>query len=243
MRTALVATMLVLFFLGGFSQAAEKDAFEIETEGSCRIAAGSSVELARAVALFNAKRKAVELAGRYLSHMRLIKAYRENKEEVYSLAASAIAARILAEKKEKVGSDTFYRCRIRVRVQPADFIRAEIAAAAMEEDEARKPFREEVEQPLPADINPGRDIAWVYLFLRQKKWRPAIIYLDHLEKKYPDWDSIYMAKAITYYILHNPVFMRKALQKACRLGNAVACSDLKHLKRVQERDFGLSIPD
>ncbi len=243
MRTVLTATVLVLLLLGGFSQAAERGVFEIETEGSYRISEGSSTEPARAVALFNAKHKAVALAGRYLAHLGLIKTYRENREEVYSLTAGAVAAKILAEKTERAGDDTFYRCRVRVRVRPADFIRGEIASAAMEAEEARKPFREEVEQPLSAEIDPGRDIAWVYLFLRQKKWRPAIIYLDHLEKKYPDWDSIYMAKAITYYILHNPVFMRRALQKACRLGNAVACSDLKHLKRVHEKDFGLCIPD
>ena len=244
MRTVLVATMLVLISLAGLSSAADKDAFEIETEGSYRLSAGAAVDdTARAVTLFNAKRKAVALAGRYLSHMRLIKTYRENKEEVYSLAAGSLGARILDQKQEKTGNGPLYRCRIRVRVQASDFVQAEMAAAAMEADEARKPFREEVEQPLSAEIDPGRDIAWVYLFLRQKKWRPAIIYLDHLEKKYPNWDSIYMAKAITYYILHNPVFMQRALQKACRLGNALACDDLKHLRRVHERDFGLSLPE
>ena len=60
-------------------------------------------------------------------------------------------------------------------------------------------------------------------------------------KKYPNWDSIYVAKAITYYVLHEPVFMKKALNKACRLDNQMACDDLKNLKRLNEHDFGLSI--
>jgi len=70
-----------------------------------------------------------------------------------------------------------------------------------------------------------------------------MIYLNHLEKKYPNWDSIYMAKAIAHYILNEPVFMEKALNAACRLGNGTACDDLKNLKKVHEYDFGLSIDD
>jgi len=68
-----------------------------------------------------------------------------------------------------------------------------------------------------------------------------MIYLDHLEKKYPNWDSIYMAKAIAHYILHEPQLMQNALKRACGLGNPVACSDLKNLKNVRELDFGLSL--
>ena len=49
-----------------------------------------------------------------------------------------------------------------------------------------------------------------------------------------------MAKAKTHYILHEPVFMKKALNEACRLGNQPACEDLKHLRSVHEHDFGLS---
>jgi hypothetical protein len=70
-----------------------------------------------------------------------------------------------------------------------------------------------------------------------------MIYLNHLEKKYPNWDSIYVAKALIHYIFHEPVFMKKALNEACRLGNQMACNDLKNIKKVHEYDFGLSIID
>jgi glutamyl-tRNA reductase len=112
-----------------------------------------------------------------------------------------------------------------------------------EKKEAKESFREEMEQSIFAEIDPGREIAKAYRLLREKKWRIAMIYLNHLEKKYPNWDSIYVAKAITHYILHEPVFMKKALNDACRLGNQIACDDLKNLKRVNEHDFGLSIID
>jgi glutamyl-tRNA reductase len=110
-----------------------------------------------------------------------------------------------------------------------------------EKAEIEESYREEMEQPVSAEIDPGRDIAKAYRLLREKKWRIAMIYLNHLEKKYPDWDSIYVAKAITHYILHEPVFMKEALNEACRLGNQMACDDLKYLKRLHEHDFGLSI--
>ena len=40
-----------------------------------------------------------------------------------------------------------------------------------------------------------------------------------------------MAKALVYYIFHEPVFMEKALSEACRLGNNTACDDLKKDKK------------
>jgi hypothetical protein len=108
--------------------------------------------------------------------------------------------------------------------------------------EAKESYREEMEQHVFAEIDPGRDIAKAYRLLREKKWRIAMIYLNHLEKKYSSWDSIYMAKAIAHDILNEPVFMKKAFNKACRLGNNRACNDLTKIK-VHEHDFGLSISE
>jgi hypothetical protein len=34
--------------------------------------------------------------------------------------------------------------------------------------------------------------------------------------------------------------MKKALNKACRLGDNTACDDLKNIKKVNEYDFGVS---
>ena len=144
------------------------------------------------------------------------------------------------EKRETVEKTSTYRVRIRARVQASDFVKAEMEDTKQEKKEAKESFSEEMEQHMSAEIDPGRDIAKAYRLLREKKWRMAMIYLNHLAKKYPNWDSIYMAKAITHYILHEPVFMKKALNQACRLDNQTACDDLKNLKRVHEHDFGLS---
>jgi hypothetical protein len=244
MRNFIMAALLVLFSINGVASAAEEeDIFEIETEGSYRMETGSSVDLAKKVALFTAKRTAVDLAGRYLSRKSLIDTYELNKDEIYSLAAREIQAEILEEKRETVGKTSTYRLRIRSRIQASDFVKAEIEDTKQEKKEAKESYQEEMEQHISAEIDPGRDIAKAYRLLREKKWRITMIYLNHLGKKYPGWDSIYMAKAITHYILHEPVFMKKALDEACRLGNNTACDDLKNLKRLHEHDFSLSIID
>jgi hypothetical protein len=243
MCNLILPALLVLLSINSVASAAGDDVFVIEAEGSYRMEAGSSVDLAKKVALFTAKRKAVDLAGRYLSRKNLIKIYELNRDEIYSLAAREIEVKILEEKRQTVGKSVTYRVRIRARVQAPDFVKAEIEDTKQETIETQASYREEMEQPVAAAIDPGKDIAKAYRLLREKKWRIAMIYLNHLGKKYPNWDDIYMTKAITHYILHEPVFMKKALTRACRLGNQIACNDLKNLKSVNEHDFGLSIID
>lgn len=239
MRNFIIVSLLLILVSYGNASAAEIDIFEIETEGSYRMASGASVEMAKKVALFTAKKAAVDLAGRYLARKSLIKPYEINRDEIYSLAAREIQAEVLEEKKETAGTAMIYGLRIRSRIQASDFIKAEIEDAKMAKEEEQESYREEMGQPVSAEIDPGKDIAKAYRLLREKKWRIATIYLNHLEKKYPNWDSIYMVKAILSFILHEPVFMKKALSEACRLGNDTACDDLKNIKMLHEHDFGL----
>jgi hypothetical protein len=238
-----MAALLLFFSINGVASAAEDDIFKIEAEGSYRMEAGASIDLAKKLALFTAKRKAVDLAGRYLSRKSLIKVYELNRDEIYSLAAREIEAEILEEKQETIGKTSTYRVRIRAHVQASDFVKAEMEDTKQEKKEANESYREEMEQHISAEIDPGRDIAKAYQLLREKKWRITMIYLNHLEKKYPNWADVYMAKAITHYILHEPVFMKKALNEACRLGHQTACDDLTNIIRLNEHDFGLSIID
>ena len=186
MRNFVMAALLVLFSIYGVASAAEDDIFEIEAEGSYRMGAGASNDLAKKMALFTAKRKAVDLAGRYLSRKSLIKVYELNRDEIYSLAAREIEAEILEEKQETIGKTSTYRVRIRARVQASDFVKAEMEDTKQEKKEANESYREEMEQHISAEIDPGRDIAKAYQLLREKKWRITMIYLNHLEKKYPN---------------------------------------------------------
>jgi len=243
MRNFIAVALMLFFSTGAVASEPDKDIFEVETEGSCQFATGSSPDLAKKVAFFNAKKNAVELAGRYLSRSSRIRVYELKKDEIYSLAAREIRAKILEEKRERVKTVLTYRIRIRAQVGASDFIKAEMEDLKLEENEVKESYQEEMEQHISPEIDPGKDIAKAYRLLREKKWRIAVIYLNHLGKKYPNWDSIYMVKAIAHYVLHEPAFMKKSLDKACRLGNPIACDDLKNLKKLDEHDFGLSIVD
>jgi hypothetical protein len=182
MRNFIMAALLVLFSINGIASAAADDIFEIEVEGGYRMEADSSVDLVKKVALFTAKRKAVELVGRYLSHKSLIERYELNRDEIYSLAAREIQAEILEEKRQTVEKTSRYRVRIKARVQASDFVKAELQDTKQEKKEAKESYRKEMEQHISAEIDPGRDIAKSYRLLREKKWRIAMIYLNHLEK-------------------------------------------------------------
>jgi len=243
MRNFIMVILLVLFPINGVASATEDDVFVIETEGHYRMDAGAPVRLVKEMALFVAKRKAVDLAGRYLSRKSLIEIYEQSRDEIHSLTAREIRVEIIDEKCETVEHNFIYRVRIKAWVKASDFIKAEMEDTKQEKKEAIESYQEEMEQPISADIDPGKDIAKAYRLIREKKWRLAAIYLNHLEKKYSNWNDIHMAKALNYYILREPVFMKKALNQACRLGHQIACDDLKHLKRVHEHDFGLSIMD
>lgn len=239
----IISVFCLLILINGLALGWEDDILEIESGGSYRLTADSPTDLAKEVAIFKAKRHAIELAGRYLLQKRLTDIYGSKGDEISCLAAKEIQVEILEEKVEKVEKTSTYHVRIRAQIRASDFIKAELEDAKQEKEEERESYREEMEQQVSAAIDPGKDIAKVYRLLRQKKWRVAMIYLNHLEKKYPSWDSIYMAKAITHYVSNEPVFMKKALYKACNLGNQMACDDLKKLRRINEYDFGLSIVD
>ena len=243
MQKIIIFVLLLFLSINGAVSAAEDDAFEIESESRYQMVVHVSMELAKKMALFSAKRQAVDLAGRYLSRQSLIGVYELNRDEIYSLAAREIETKILEEKRQTVGKILTYTVRIRARVEPSDFVKAEMEDAKQKKSEAKELFYEEMEQPVSAEIDPGKDISKVYRLLREKKWRIAMIYMNHLEKKYPNWAELQMAKALVYYIFHEPGFMKKALSKACRLGNNTACDDLKNIKKVHEYDFGLSIID
>jgi hypothetical protein len=221
----------------------EDEVIEVDIEGRYLMAAGVSVELAKEMAFYIAKKKAVDSAGRYLSYKSLIESYELNRDQIYSLATDEIEAKILEQKRLTDGNTTKYMVRIRAWVQASDFVKASLKNTKEKKKEAKASFQEEMEQPVSVEIDPGKDISHAYRLLRERKWRMAMIYLNHLNKKYPNWAEIHMAKALVYYINHEPSSMKRALSAACRLGNKTACDDLTNIKKVHDYDFGISIYD
>jgi len=237
MRGFIIAILLLGFTTGTFAQNLADNVIEVEARGSYLMGDGNSKQLARQLAIFEAKRAALETAGKYLTHKSLIPVYDMKKEEIYSLAARETQGEIIEERWEPIGKTIKCLIRIKAKVQISDFIKAGIQNQKLEKEDERESLLEEMDPVLSKEIDPGKDIAKAYRLLRKREWRMAVIYLDHLEKKYPNWGNIYMAKAIAFYPLHAPLEMKKALEMACRLGKNGACDDLKNLKMVHNLDL------
>ena len=233
----LIPALFVVFLISvdaTFAQTGREASIVLETEASYLMEINGSKGKAKALALFEAKKNAVYVAAKYLSGRGFIEAFGLNIAEIYNLAARGVQAEIIDEKWESVDKACRYHLHIRAEVRDSDLIKAEILSAKLEKEDSNESFKEEMEQKISGIIDPGKEIAKAYRLLRIKEWRMAIIYLDHLKKKYPNWSDIYMAKAIAYHAIREPYRMKEDLEKACHLGNSKACEDLKSLKRVHD---------
>lgn len=210
------------------------------TDFSYRAGKGDSREVSRALALYGAKIKAVHLSAKYLMHKGLLEHYGKRQNEIFCLAVNNIEGSILDEKFS--GKDAAYYVKIQTEAKSTDFIQAEIRDLELEKAEFNFSYDEEMEQFVSKTINPGEELSRAYRYIRQGHWRIAIIYLNHLSKKYPHWSDLYLAKAIGYYCIHDNVRMTKALKIACSLGNQEACDDLLSLGNHGDNPFKLNAP-
>lgn len=237
MRIQTIIWVVLLMFLcgSGFSQDNGNDTtIELESEGVCLFKKGDSKQITKRLARFNAKKTAVELVGKYFKRKQLVEPYEHKKDEVYCILADEINEDIVKETWTSTGDLSKYVVRIRVKITPVDFIRAEILNLQYEKKEAKITLRKKMEPSISKKIEPGYDLAHAYRLLRKAQWRVAVIYLDRLEMKYPNLGEIHLAKSIAYYAMHEIEAMKASLEHACRLGTDEACDDLKKIKRLQE---------
>ena len=227
-RAALIATVLFLSSVA-FAQSQTGDTVEVKSNGSYLMTKGESKKKARAVSLFKAKRNALESAIQGAWSNDPVKIWGARKDEILSLAAREIQVRKIKEKWKPSGENVECVIQIVSTVKTSDFIAAEMYSQKLLKEDLYDSFREEMEQDILTEIDPGKEIAKAYRLIRRKYHRMAVIYLDHLEKKYPNWDDIYMAKAIANAALSESFMVKEDLEKACRLGNKKACDDLKGL--------------
>lgn len=238
-QTFLWVVFLILLSGSGFSQDNRNNTtIELESEGVCLFRKGDSKKITKKLACFNAKKTAIELAGKYFKRKKLIEPYELKRDEVYSILADEINEDILEEKWISTGAASQYFVRIRVKINPVDFIRAEILNLQYEKKEAKESLRNKMEPKIARKIEPGNDLAHAYRLLRKAQWRIAVIYLDRLDVKYPNFGQIHLAKSVAYYAMHEFEAMKASLEEACGLGAEEACGDLKKIKRLQEYNFG-----
>jgi len=188
---------------------------------------GDSQETARALALFGASHKAVLLSADHLAGRGLLKDYGDRKMEIFCLVADELQYRIIDEsfsEKNRIAT-----IKIESSVSLKDFVRAEIRDAAFEKEELSFSLQEEMEPVISPTIAPAQEISRAYRYIRNHHWRMAIIYLDHLEKKYPHWGTLFLAKAMAYLGMHETDRATSALTSACYLGNQEACLRMNEL--------------
>jgi tetratricopeptide (TPR) repeat protein len=228
LRLSLFACLFFSFF-GVPASGSQEDVVELETTGIYRMGTGDSEETAKKLALFQAKIAAVKTAAEYLSIKDLLYVRPSEKNEIYCLTAALMRPATVQEQWKAVGD--IHECRIRIRagLGVADFVRAEKEDRVQDKKDSEESFLKEMEPVVPGSADPGLDLSEAYRLLRKKDWRRAIIYFDTLEHRYPHWGTLYMAKAKAYYAHGEPLEMKRALEKGCRLGNSEACHDLETL--------------
>ena len=181
------------------------------------------------LAVFLAKRAAVEAAETYFSRRERINFLGKKRDEIINYTTDRVAFSVLQEAWSGDGPPATYRVRLNIRVQPSDFIEAEIESLRQERGESDESLRKEMEPSILALTQPGHDIAVAYRRIRKGTLRLAIIYLDRLQLKYPNWSDIYEVKALALDLHNEPGKMKAALQKACELGSETSCTELKTL--------------
>jgi len=204
----------------------DRDLQEIQTvtEFSYHAGPGDTRETARALTLFGAQHKAVLWSAERLIGGGLLKDFGDRQREIFCLVADELQFQVLAESFSE--KNNTYSITIKTAVSLSDFVKAEIWDAALEEEEMQFSFQEEMEPAVPQAIDPAKELSRAYRYVRKCHWRMAIIYLDHLEKKYPHWGALFHAKAMGFKGMRETERAIEALTSACKLGNQEACREI-----------------
>lgn len=191
------------------------------TEFTYHAGPGDTRETAPALTLFGAQHKAVLRAAEHLTERGLLKDYGDKQREVFCLVADELQFQVIDESFSE--KNNTYTITIKTAVSLSDFAKAEIRNAAFEKKEMQFTFQEEMEPVVPQAIDPAKELSRAYRYVRKRHWRMAIIYLDHLEKKYPHWGVLFHAKAMGFKGMHETERAIDALTSACKLGDQEAC--------------------
>jgi len=226
---AYLLSMAILVCPKFCSAGEDKDAesIVIVTDYSYRIGVNDSQEKYKALALFGAKYKAVILSAKYLAHKGLLADYGKKGKEIYCLATKEISANLVESKIIK--STNSYYVKLQTKAKSVDFIKAEITNLELEKEEINFSWQEELGQYVFKIIDPALELSRAYRYLRKGYSRIAVIYLDHLGSKYPNWAEMYHVKAMGLYSENKMEAMMDALKTSCSLGNREACEDIEGL--------------
>jgi len=228
LRSKLIGLISLIIAIPNWPCEAEEpkrvDVITLTTEYSYRMGENDSKPKSEALCLFGAKLKAVKLAAKYLTHKGVLAHYEKKQGEIFCLTTNEIDVSIIDQKFYP--DKNSYDVKIKSEITSVDFIKAEIRDSELEKKESNFSYSEEMEQPATKIINPGEELSRAYRYIRKEQWRISIIYLGHLEKKYPNWGEVFLAKAIAFYGMDDIDKMVDSLKKACSLNNPEACNEL-----------------
>ncbi len=226
-------TSMLMHSYTGFTRANE-DLSDREmqrtTEFSYHAGPEDSKETAFALAVYGAKHQAVLLSAGDLASRGLLNEFGDRKVAVFCLLAEELQFSIIDKSiSEKSNS---YTAKIRSTISLSDFVKAEIRNDALEKKDLHLSLKDELDPVVSSTIEPARELSKAYRYLGTQHWRMALIYLDRLEKKYPYWGELFLAKASGFQGMHEIDKVKEALSSACILRNHEACVQLEALQQA-----------
>ena len=180
-----------------------------------------SPETALALPIYGAKHKAVVIAARQLADEGLVNDDVERQMAIFCLVADAMQFRLIEQSIDPVNRT--YTVEIQSLLSLSDYVRAEIRNESLGKEEMHFSLKEEIEPAVSPAIAPALELSRAYRYISNQHWRMAIIYVDHLEEKYPHWSAPHLAKATAYFGMHEKERALNELALACYLGSQEAC--------------------
>ena len=208
-------------------EAANGRCYDAVTTYSYTAGADEAPTTARALALFGAKYKAVVQIADRLTEVGLLRANDNREKAVFCLVADAMASRVVKQSNDTVSHT--YTATINSTLCLTDYVKAEIRNDSLERKEEHFSFKEEMEPAVSPVVSPALELSRAYRYISHGQWRMAIIYMDHLETKYPNWGVLHLAMASAYQGIHENAKALSALSSACYLGVQEACMKINAL--------------
>jgi hypothetical protein len=179
---------------------------------------------ARALALFGAKYEAVVECADKLTAEGLLEAEAGRKKAILCLVADAIRPQLLTQSADV--AHRVYTVKLRSICTLADYVKAEIRNESLDKEEGHFTLKEDLEPVMAPAITPALELSRAYRYIVHERWRMAIIYLEHLESKYPHWGPLYLAKATAFLGIHERARAVSSMASACHLGVQEACAKI-----------------
>jgi hypothetical protein len=201
--------------------AAKNRRVETVTTYSYTAGADEPPETANALTFFGAKYKAVAQTADQLAEAGLLNADANRKMAIFCLVADAMPSRVIEQSMD--AASRTYTIKIKSTLYLADFVKAEIRNEALDKAEKHFSLKEEMEPAVTPAVAPALELSRAYRYISHGRWRMAIIYMDHLETKYPHWGALNLAKARAYLGMHAEDRALSALNAACYMGVQEAC--------------------